>query len=94
MNPLFYLLSTLLSLYGWVVIVWLILSWLISFNMVNRYHPFVGRAYDVLTRLTDPVLRYIRQVIPPIGGIDLSPILLFILIQFLEYSLHYYAYMR
>ncbi len=90
MNPIVYLITLLLNLYSWVLIIWIVLSWLISFNVVNRYNPFVARVNDVLFRLTNPVLRPIRRVLPPVGGVDFSPIVLFIGIEVIRYSLFYY----
>lgn len=90
MNPIVYLITLVLNLYTWVLIIWIVLSWLISFNVVNRYNPFVARVSDVLYRLTEPVLRPIRRVIPPVAGIDFAPIALFIGIEVIRYTLFYY----
>jgi len=82
-NPFIWLLITIISLYRDVVVVYIIFSWLISLNIVNPYQPFVNRAVYFLRQLTEPVLGRIRRYIPPVGGIDLSPIVLFIGLQFL-----------
>jgi YggT family protein len=92
MNPLFMLLSMILNTYSMVLIVWIVMSWLIHFQILNRHQPLVSRLDYILYRLTDPVLRPIRRYLPPLGGIDLSPIILFMAIHFLDYTLHYIAF--
>ena len=61
-----------------------IVSWLTAFNVINQYNNFVRTLLRILIALTEPVFRQIRRVIPPIGGFDLSPIIVFILIEFLQ----------
>jgi len=73
----FYLLNILTI----VVIVQVVLSWLVSFNVVNLHQPFVRAIYVALERITDPLYRPIRKVLPDLGGIDFSPIVLLILIR-------------
>ncbi len=90
MNPFLYLISTLIWCINLALFTWVILSLLISFNIVNRWHPIVSRVYDALSRLLEPMLRPIRRVLPDLGGIDISPILLIILLNFIERSLYYY----
>lgn len=75
--------DTLLALYGWAIIISAILSWLIAFNVINTSNQFVYQVTEILHRITDPVLRPIRRIIPDLGGIDISPILLYLAIQFL-----------
>ena len=89
-HPLIWLISQILSLYAFILIVWIILSWLISFNVVNPHNRFVSMVNMILGRLVEPVLRRIRGYIPAVGGIDLSPIVLFIAINFVQYTLVYY----
>lgn len=90
MHPLVYLVYTLLSLYNFVLIVWIILSWLIAFNVVNRHNRFVSTVEHMLERLVEPVLRHVRRYVPPMGSFDLSPILVFVAINFIQYTLVYY----
>jgi YggT family protein len=92
-NPFFQLIITLLSLYGWVVLIRIVLHWLIHFDIINRHQPFVNRVNYVLFKMTEPVLMAIRRVLPDFGGIDLSPIVLFLILKFLTSSIQYYAYM-
>lgn len=70
----------LLELYKWIVIAAVIVSWLIAFNVVNLYNQFVRMIVRFLEALTDPVFRFVRRFVPPIGGIDLSPIVVFLAI--------------
>lgn len=69
-----------LGLYEWVVIAAVIMSWLVGYGVVNRYNQVARMVGDVLYALTEPVLRPIRRIVPSIGGIDLSPLILLILI--------------
>lgn len=77
-------LSLILSLVWWVFLVMIIMSWLISFNVINTRNQFVANVWRVLNQITDPILRPIRRVIPAMGGLDLSPIIVFIIIFFLQ----------
>jgi YggT family protein len=61
-----------------------VLSWLIAFNVVNPYNPTVRTIGEVLHRLTEPLLRPIRSVLPNLGGLDISPVILILLLLFLE----------
>ena len=82
--PLFSILITVVNLYLWVVIAAAVMSWLVAFNVVNSRSQFVYRVGDVLYRLTNPPLRQIRRVVPSIGGLDLSAVVLIFALQFLE----------
>jgi len=81
-----------LQLYSYVVLAWVILSWLIAFNIVNTRNPVVSAIADFLYRVTEPVLRPIRQLMPNLGGIDISPVILFLIIIFLQHVIAYYIY--
>ena len=83
----FILLIEVLEIYKWIVIVAVIVSWLIAFNVINTYNNFVRSLLRMLSALTEPVFRRIRKVMPPIGGLDLSPIVVFVIIWFLQYTL-------
>lgn len=80
LGPLFWLISTLIELYIWVIIIGAVLSWLVAFNVVNRHNRFVYMVGDFTYRLTEPALRPIRNVLPSFGGIDISPLLLILLL--------------
>ncbi len=84
MNSLLSLVSTVIQLYIYVLIASAVLSWLIAFNVVNTRNQFVAMIADALWRLTEPALRPIRRVLPSLGGLDLSPIVLILLLIFLR----------
>lgn len=92
LNPFIDLIASILTFYSWIVIIHIIVIWLCYFDILNRYNQSVRRAIDIFHRLTEPVLSRIRQVIPPIAGIDFSPIILFILIRFVISVLRTYFY--
>ena len=75
---------SLLNLYVWVLIISAVLSWLVAFDVVNPQNRFVRMVGDVSYRITEPALRPIRRVLPIMGGLDLSPIVLIFLIYFLQ----------
>ena len=81
-----------LDLYVWLLIASAILSWLIAFNVVNTRNQFVASVAEFLYRITEPVLRPIRNFLPNLGGIDISPIILILIIMFLERVIMYYIY--
>src|ERR1044071_9465539 len=73
-----------LYLYWWIIIASAVFSWLYAFNVVNPRNQFVGTVGNMLFRLTEPVLRPIRRLMPDLGGIDISPILLLLLLFFVR----------
>jgi YggT family protein len=81
-----------LDLYMWLVIASVILSWLIAFNIVNTRNQFVHTIGEFLYRITEPVLRPIRNLLPNLGGIDISPIILFLIIIFIKQVIIRYLY--
>jgi YggT family protein len=78
------LVSTLISIYIWLLIAQAVLSWLVAFGVVNRYNRVVATIGDFLWRVTEPLLRPIRRVLPDLGGIDISPVILILLLWFLR----------
>ncbi len=84
MISLYELVDTVLAIYTWVIIVQAILSWLIAFEVVNRRSQVVYTVGGVLYRLTEPVYRPIRRFMPNLGGIDLSPLVVLLLIYFIR----------
>lgn len=82
----------LLQLYWWVAIAMIVMSWLFAFNIINGRNQFVDAIWRVVDGLTAPVLRPIRRVIPNFGGLDLSPIVLFLGIIFIQQVIIYYIY--
>ncbi|HVW73605.1 MAG TPA: YggT family protein [Rhizomicrobium sp.] len=92
LNPIAALLIEVLEIYKWIVIAAVIVSWLTAFNVINQYNNFVRTVLRILIALTDPVFRQIRRVIPPIGGLDLSPIVVFVIIWFLQYTISWASF--
>ena len=84
MRSLLWLIDTVITLYVWLLIASAVLSWLIAFNVVNLRNPIVMQIADFLDRVTEPVLRPIRRILPNLGGIDISPIILILLLYFLR----------
>ena len=82
-NPFLWLASTLIWTYIYIVVASAILSWLVVFGVVNTRNQFVAVAVDFLYRVTEPALRPIRRLMPNLGGIDISPIILIIGLGFL-----------
>ena len=83
-NPFIWLVLTALDLYMWIVIIGVILSWLVAFNIVNTSNRFVYMVGDFTHRATEPALGRIRRYIPNLGGMDISPIVLILLLIFLQ----------
>ncbi len=81
-----------LEFYMWLVVIGAILSWLIAFNVVNTRNQLVGTVSEFLYRITEPALRPIRQFMPNLGGIDISPIILFLIIIFIDRVIVNYIY--
>ena len=77
-------LSFILNLVWWIFLIMIIMSWLISFNVINTRNQFVANVWRVLNQITEPILKPIRRIIPPIGGLDLSPLIVFVIIFFLQ----------
>ena len=80
----------ILDLYVWLLIASAILSWLIAFNVVNTRNQFVAAIAEFLFRITEPVLGPIRRTLPSFGGLDISPIVLILIIMFLQRVITYY----
>lgn len=77
-------LSMVLTIVWWIFLIMIIMSWLISFNVINTRNDFVASVWRVLNAITEPILKPIRRIIPPVGGLDLSPIVVFVIIFFLQ----------
>jgi len=90
MDVIAFFLVQLIQVYIWVVIISAILSWLIAFNVVNTTNRFVMTVVDTLWRLTEPALKPIREFLPNLGGIDVSPVILILLLMTVQYFLATY----
>ncbi|SDF90517.1 YggT family protein [Limimonas halophila] len=82
--PLIQVVNIALQLYVWAIIISAIMSWLIAFDVINTRNQFVYMVVDFLWRITEPALRPIRQFLPNLGGIDISPIVLILGIFLLQ----------
>jgi YggT family protein len=82
----------ILQIYVWLLIAAAVLSWLIAFNVVNTHNQVVATIAEFLYRLTEPLLRPIRAIMPNLGGIDVSPVILILIIFFLENVIVRYVY--
>jgi YggT family protein len=92
MNPFLWLISTLIQLYIWILIASAVLSWLVAFNVVNPHNNVVRTIGEALYRLTEPALRPIRSVLPSLGGLDISPVILIIILLFVQRLLFWVSY--
>ena len=90
MRALFLVIDLALELYIWIVIAMAIFSWLVAFNVVNTRNQVVAMIGDFLYRITEPALRPIRNMMPNLGGIDISPVILFLIIIFIRYVIALY----
>ncbi len=84
MNALFWLIDQVSGLYITLVIIQVVLSWLVAFNVINTSNRFVYMVGDFLYRITEPALKPIRRLLPNMGGIDLSPVVLILGLYFLR----------
>ena len=91
MIAIFYLALQILKLYSYVVIANVIISWLIAFNIINTSNRFVYSILELTYRLTDPLLNRIRRFLPNLGAFDISPIILLLLIWFIEMCMKLYV---
>jgi YggT family protein len=84
MNALLWLIYQVINIYIWLIILQVVLSWLIAFNVINTSNRFVYMVGDFLYRVTEPAMRPIRRILPSLGGIDLSPMVLLLLLIFAQ----------
>jgi YggT family protein len=90
MRALFLVIDLALEIYIWILIAAAVFSWLIAFNVVNVRNSIVGSIGDFLYRITEPALRPIRNFMPNLGGIDISPVILILIIIFIRYCIALY----
>jgi YggT family protein len=90
MHPILYLINIVIDIIVWVVIASAIVSWLVAFGVVNMRNQFIRTVVETLYRLTEPLLRPIRRMLPNLGGVDISPVVLLIALYVLQYAINYY----
>ena len=90
MRALFLVIDLAILLYIYLIVAAAILSWLIAFNVVNVRNQFVGMVADFLYRITEPALRPIRNLLPNLGGIDISPVILIFILIFFRFVIALY----
>ena len=90
MIAIFYLVLQILKIYSYIVIANVIISWLIAFNVLNTQNRFVYSILELTYRLTDPILNRIRRFLPNLGTLDISPVILLVLIWFLQTCMYLY----
>ena len=90
MTSLLLLIDSIISLYIWSLVAYVVASWLIAFNIINPWQPTIRLILNTLNRIHDPLMSRIRAVLPNLGGIDFSPIILLLAVQFLRNLLFEY----
>jgi YggT family protein len=90
MIAIFYLVLQILKLYSYIVIANVLVSWLVAFNILNTQNRFVYSILETTYRLTDPMLNKIRGFLPNLGSLDISPVILLLLIWFIEMCMKLY----
>jgi YggT family protein len=92
MRSILYVILLVLDLYIWLLIAAAVLSWLVAFNVVNSRNQFVAMLGDFIYRVTEPVLRPIRNMLPSLGGIDVSPVVVILIIILIKDIIVRYIY--
>ena len=90
MKSIFILLDSIITIYLWIIIINAILSWLVAFNILNTQNRFVYSILELTYKLTDPILNKIRRFLPNLGTLDISPVILLLLIWFIEMCMKLY----
>ena len=86
--PVLRLMIHVVDLYSWIVIIAVVMSWLVQFNIINTSNRFVYLLFDFVYRITEPVLARFRNFLPNLGGVDIAPLLLILALIFLKDILH------
>ena len=91
MAPIFAIPYMVLNVIWFFIVAHFIMSWLISFNVLNLHQPIVSQIWQGLNRILDPIYSRIRQFIPNMGGLDLAPLIALLIVAALQYTLAYYG---
>jgi YggT family protein len=83
MTAVFQIIYVLLNVVWWIIVIQAILSWLIAFNVINTYNDFVRSIWQALEKMTEPLYRPIRKIMPDFGALDLSPMVVLLLLYIL-----------
>ena len=94
MNPAFQFIYWALDIYYIFIFVYIIISLLKAFDVINKYNQYVNRVEKMLGDIVEPVLSRIRKIVPPFGSVDLSPVILLLLISTIQYAMVYYSRQR
>lgn len=86
------ILIILLNILWWIIIVQAVMSWLIAFNVINTHNDFVSQLWYVLDRITEPLYRPFRRIMPDFGGLDLTPMVVLILLIIMQQAVMPYLY--
>ena len=84
MNSLLGLIIQIINLYKLVLLIYIIATWLISFNIINTSNRFIYSVMEILYRLSEPSLRLVRKYVPTFGNVDISPIIVYLLLWFIQ----------
>lgn len=93
-NPIIILISQLIGLYNFALITYIVLQWLMHFDIINKDNKTVNKVYFTLHKIVEPVLKKIRKYIPSLGGLDISPIIAFFLLGFVRNVMFTYFYVK
>jgi YggT family protein len=87
-NPIFFLIHQITNVIFWIILISVILSWLVAFNVINVRHPLMRRVYEFFHTLTEHMYRPIRKIMPTVfGGVDISPVVVLVILQLINYTL-------
>ena len=89
-NPFIWLISSVIYYYTLLLIISVVMSWLVAFNIINTGNRFIYMVGDFLYRITNPLLAPIRRLLPSMGGMDISPVVLILILMFLNRALYSY----
>jgi YggT family protein len=88
-NPIVWLVLRLIDIYSWVIIIAVVVSWMVAFGVINTYNHIARSIVQALAAVTEPVFRQVRRVIPSLGGLDISPLIVLLALQFLSVIVYY-----
>lgn len=93
-NPVIILISEIIYLYNWLIIIYIVVEWLIKLNIMNSNNRYVNKIMYSIAKIVEPLLNKVRKFIPDLGGIDISPIIVILLLNFIRNALFTYFYVK